>query len=94
MALDFTPSQISLMSASDIADIERAKAQGFSMPGYTRLSQSAVSGGIVPIKQLFSPAALRVVSGGKHYPESATPENCEKLIAIWNANGGAFYAML
>lgn len=91
--MEFTQSQLSLMGEEDKAGIEQARKNGFHMPGYMRLSPHPVSGEIRAIKQLFSPTALRIVSG-KRYPESATPENCERLLTIWNANGSGHYAML
>lgn len=94
MRIEFTDSQLSLMDATDKADITRAKEAGFKMPAYTRLYPSPVSHEIKAIQQLFSPAALRVISRGQRYPENATPENCARLLSIWNANGNGHYAML
>lgn len=92
-ATEFTATQLALMCDTDKADIERAKNQGFSMPRYIRMYQG-VTGEIKALEQLFSPAALRIISGGQRYPENATPENCEKLIAAWNANSVSKYAMV
>jgi hypothetical protein len=92
MAIEFTATQLDLMSETDKADIARAKEEGFKMPRYIRMYKG-IAGEIKAIEQLFSPAALRIISGGRRYPESATPENCEKLIAAWNANSGSKYAM-
>ena len=93
MAIEFTDSQLALMCETDKADIERAKQEGFKMPRYVRMYHS-ISGEIKAIEQLFSPAALRIISGGMRYPDNATPENCEKLLTAWNASSGNRYAMV
>jgi hypothetical protein len=90
--MEFTANQLAMMGDNDKADIARAKEEGFKMPRYIRM-YPGITGEIKAIEQLFSPAALRIISGGRRYPESATPENCEKLIAAWNANSGSKYAM-
>jgi hypothetical protein len=92
MNIEFTANQLAMMGDNDKADIKRAKEEGFKMPRYIRMYQG-IAGEIKAIEQLFSPTALRIISGGRRYPESATPENCEKLIAAWNANSGSKYAM-
>lgn len=89
----FTQSQIKLMSDEDRADVEKAEKQGFKKPCYIRLTQN-VRGEIVAYEQPFSPVALRIVSNGKRYPDNATRENCEKLIAIWNAGGKSRYSIV
>jgi hypothetical protein len=91
-ALEFTATQLAMMCDTDKDDIARAKNEGFSMPRYVRM-YPAVTGEIKASEQLFSPAALRIISGGKRYPENATPENCEKLITAWNAASRSKYAM-
>lgn len=92
--VNFTQSQLALMSDADRADVAKAEAQGFKKPCYLRMTRN-IHGDIVAYEQPFSPAALRIVSNGKSYPESATRENCEKLIAIWNDRpGGNHYSMV
>jgi hypothetical protein len=93
MTTDFTESQLSLMDERDIEDIKRARSEGFKMPRYIRMFKG-LSGEVKADEQLFSPAALRIVSNGKRYPENATPENCERLIAIWNERSSCQYAMV
>jgi hypothetical protein len=93
MTIEFTATQLALMCDTDKADIERAKSEGFRMPRYVRMYTGA-TGEIKAIEQLFSPAALRIISGGRRYPENATPENCAKLITAWNENSGSRYAMV
>lgn len=92
MNIEFTVTQLALMGDTDKADIARAKQEGFKMPRYIRMYQG-VTGEIKAIEQLFSPAALRLISGGQRYPENATRENCEKLITVWNASAVSRYAM-
>ncbi len=92
MVVEFTARQLSMMCDQDKAGIEQAKAAGFNMPRYIRMFQG-VTGEIKAVEQLFSPAALWRVSGGTSYPASATPENCEKLVTLWNANCASKYAM-
>jgi hypothetical protein len=91
-SVEFTDTQLAMMCDTDKDDIARAKSQGFNMPRYVRL-YTGVTGEIKALEQLFSPAALRIISGGKRYPENATPENCEKLIQAWNANNRSRYEM-
>lgn len=93
MQIEFTNTQMALMCDTDRADIERAKNQGFNMPRYIRMYQG-ITGEIKAIEQLFSPAALRIISGGARYPENATPANCERLIEAWNANCASKYALV
>lgn len=93
MSVNFTQSQLSLMSEADRKDIERAEQAGFKKPCYLRMTRS-ITGDMVAYEQPFSPAALRIVSNGKSYPESATPENCEKLIKLWNTGSGNHYSMV
>lgn len=93
MHIEFTPTQLALMDSDDKEGIEKAKAQGFPMPRYVRMYQG-ITGEIKAVEQLFSPAALRIISGGKQYPDNATPENCEKLIQTWNASSRSKYAMV
>jgi hypothetical protein len=92
MAIEFTATQLALMDEKDKADIKTAQAQGFNMPRYVRMYQG-ITGEIKAVEQLFSPAALRIISGGKRYPESATPANCERLIMTWNESTRSRYAM-
>jgi hypothetical protein len=93
MIIEFTATQLALMDADDKADIERAKNLGFKMPRYVRMHQG-ITGEIQAVEQLFSPLALRIISGGKRYPESATPLNCERLITTWNESTRSRYAMV
>ncbi len=93
MAIEFTATQLALMDEKDKEDIERAKNEGFKMPRYIRM-YPGITGEIKAIEQLFSPAALRIISGGQRYPANATQENCQKLIAAWNANSASKYAMV
>ena len=93
MSVNFTQSQLSLMSDADRADIARAEQEGFKKPCYIRMTRD-VRGDMVAYEQPFSPAALRAISNGKSYPASATPENCEKLIKLWNTGSGNHYSMV
>jgi hypothetical protein len=93
MNIEFTANQLAMMGDNDKADIKRAKEEGFNMPRYIRMYQG-ITGEIKALEQLFSPAALRIISGGKRYPESATRENCEKLITAWNTSSVSRYAMV
>jgi hypothetical protein len=93
MANEFTTGQLALMCENDKADIARATQQGFNMPRYIRM-YTGTTGEIKATEQLFSPAALRIISGGKRYPESATRENCERLVEVWNASARSRYAMI
>lgn len=94
MGTNFTQSQLSLMSDADRADIARAEQMGFKKPCYLRMTRHEVTNEIMAYEQPFSPAALRIISRGQSYPESATRENCEKLISIWNKGSGKHYSMV
>jgi hypothetical protein len=51
MAIEFTATQLDLMSETDKADIARAKEEGFKMPRYTRMYQGIAG----EIKAICSP---------------------------------------
>lgn len=91
--VEFTKNQLALMDEKDLADIARADRMGFKRPCYLRMMEDA-TGNVTAQEQPFSPRALRVLTNGVSYPESATPENCERLIALWNAQGRTKYAMV
>lgn len=92
MGANFTQNQLSLMSDADREEVARAEQEGFKKPCYLRMTRD-IHGDMVAYEQPFSPVALRIISR-KPYPQSATQENCERLIEIWNKTPGSHYSMV